>query len=205
MMGSTDEGVRRRSDAVRSRTLLTDAVERLLRSGRVDFSLPELASEAGVGVATAYRHYATPAEALYAHNARAVGQLVTAFGEVAPELDPLTRFRRHCEVWVGQAQTWGEACRHIRSSQGLIERLHAGDPPITQLYSVLGRVLDELVAAGRMSATDPEAAVLMWVTIFDERVVYDLLEHHRWDVPTITGYLTRATEGALRIDDSPAS
>lgn len=198
-MTGADEGVRRRSDAVRSRTLLTDAVERLLRCGRVDFSLPELASEAGVGVATAYRHYATPAEALYAHSARAVGQLLDAFGEVDADLDPLTRFRRSCAMWVIQAQTWGEACRHIRSPEGMIERLHAGDPVITQLYEVLGRVLDDLFATGHMPKPDPEAAVLLWTTIFDERVIYDLGEHRGWSAETITDYLTHATEGALRI------
>jgi AcrR family transcriptional regulator len=198
-MTDVDEGVRRRSDAVRSRTLITDAVERLLRGGRVDFSVPELANEAGVGVATAYRHFATPAEALDAFNARAAGQLADAFGEVEADLDPLARFRRSCAMWVTQAQTWGEACRRIRSPKGMIERLHADDPPITQLYGMLSRVLEDLVAGGYMPKSDPQAAALMWTTIFDERVIYDLGEHHGWSAGTITDYLTTATEGALRI------
>lgn len=199
-MASGDQPTHRRSDAVRSMTRLTDAVGRLLLAGRADFSIPELASEAGVGVATAYRHVATPSEALQAYSDRAVGQLRDALSGIDRGLDPVERFRLHCTNWVAQATDWGPAVRHIRSPEGYIERLNKGDRAINGLHAMLDRVLADLVDNGLMPATDPVFAVLLWITIFDERVVYDLAEHQHWSADKIAEHLGRATANALRID-----
>lgn len=181
-------------------TLLVDAAGRLLRRGRVDFSVPELASEAGVGVATAYRHFGTPSEALRAYSERAVAQLVDALSGIDPDLAPVERFRWHCTQWVAQARQWGPAVRHIRSHEGYIERLAKDDPPIGKLHTILDTALRDLLRSGRMAAGDPVFAVLIWVTIFDERVIYDLAEHHHWSTDRIAEQLLRAVAGALSID-----
>ena len=198
-MTGVDHPTHRRSDAVRSVTLLTDAVGRLLHGGRVDFSIPELASAAGVGVATAYRHFAAPSEALQAYADRAVAQLGEALADIDHELAPVERFREHCARWVAQAREWGPAVRHIRSHEGYIERLRKDDRAIRGLHTILEGVLDDLVQAGLMPATDPVFAVLLWITIFDERVIYDLAEHHGWSTEQITERLSAATADALHI------
>ncbi|WP_045824898.1 TetR/AcrR family transcriptional regulator [Williamsia herbipolensis] len=198
-MDGAQQRTHTRSDAVRSRVALTDAVERLLREGRVDFSIPELASEAGLGVATAYRHFPAPSDALHAYYARAAGELVEALRDIDVDLDPVRRFETHCREWIAQAQTWGPAVRHIRSHEGFIERLDNGDPSIVALYSALDAVLQALVDAGHMPAGDRRVAVLLWITIFDERVVYDLEHHHGWTAEQIVEHLGRAARGALRI------
>jgi AcrR family transcriptional regulator len=198
-MASADQHAPARSDALRSRARLIDAVEQLLNSGRTDFSLPELASEAGVGVATAYRHYASPSDALQAYAARAVGELVDSFAGVDVDGDPLLRFRHYCARWVAQGQLWGSAVRHIRSPKGFIERLNQDDPSIVALHTILVGVLDDLMARGAMPTMDRTFAVLLWITIFDERVIYDLTEHHHWNSARITNHLTAAAAGALQI------
>lgn len=192
-----------RSDAIRSRASLTDAVERLLEGGRVDFSIPELASEAGVGVATAYRHFPSPSDALHAYYSRAAGQLTSALEKIDVD-DPSARFDAFCEQWVAQAQVWGPAVRHIRSHQGFIERLVAGDPAIVALHTALADVVQALMARGAIATADVTATVLLWITIFDERVVYDLGRHHGWSTAQIVEHLTSAVRGALRFRDQPA-
>ncbi|WP_299569573.1 TetR/AcrR family transcriptional regulator [uncultured Williamsia sp.] len=196
-MVARNTSTRIRSDAVRSRSALTDAVERLLEEGRVDFSIPELASEAGVGVATAYRHFPSPSDALHAYYSRAAGQLTAALDEIDVD-DPPARFDAFCEQWVAQAEVWGPAVRHIRSHEGFIERLVAGDPAIVALHATLAGVVEALVAKGAIPTADVTATVLLWVTIFDERVVYDLGRHHGWSTQQIVEHLTRAARGALR-------
>ncbi|GAA1878267.1 MAG: TetR/AcrR family transcriptional regulator [Williamsia herbipolensis] len=191
---------RTRSDAIRSRSALTDAVGRLLEDGRVDFSVPELASEAGVGVATAYRHFPSPSDALHAYYSRAAGELVDALLRIDVDA-PAPRFDAYCEQWVAQAQVWGPAVRHIRSHQGFIERLVAGDPAIVALHGALAAVVQELVDAQIVPASDVTATVLLWVTVFDERVVYDLAHHHGWSTAQIVDHLTSAVRGALRFRD----
>ncbi|WP_036567564.1 TetR/AcrR family transcriptional regulator [Nocardia sp. BMG51109] len=191
--------VNTRSDAQRSRVLLLDAVRTLLQSGRVGFSMPELAGEAGVGVATAYRHFPTPQDAMQAFHRRAIEQLIAALAAVDPGPDPVRRFHDCCRTWVEQATQWGPAVRYIRSSKGFVERLSAGDESITALHDHLAGVLDSLARDGKTAEYDLTYAVLLWITIFDERVVYDLTEHRHWSVAEVTDHLTRAVAGALGI------
>lgn len=199
--------VNTRSDAQRSRVLLVDGVHTLLRAGRVGFSIPELAAVAGVGVATAYRHFPTPQDAMAAFHHRAITQLLEAFSmidaavsEPGTQRDSLSRFHRFCGTWVEQSMQWGSAVRYIRSSSGFIERLAGGDEAITGLHDILAEVLEALVRDGLAPDLDITYAVLLWITIFDERVVYDLAEHRRWNRAEITDHLTRAVAGALGVD-----
>lgn len=191
--------VNTRSDAQRSRTVLVDAIGNLLDEGRVGFSIPELAGAAGVGVATAYRHFPTPQDAMQAFHRRAIEQLLEALGAIDPTTDPVERFHRFCRTWVEQARQWGPAVRYIRSHKGFIERLAAGDTSITALHDILAEVLDALVRQGKTALSDRTFAVLMWITIFDERVVYDLTVHQHWSADRVTAQLTRAAAGALAI------
>lgn len=188
-----------RSDAQRTRVLLVDAVRSLLHAGRVGFSIPELAAEAGVGVATAYRHFPTPQDAMQAFHRRAIEQLLEALTAVDASLEPVERFHRCCATWVEQAVQWGPAVRYVRSSKGFLERLAAADESITALHDTLADVLNSLAREGRTTEYDITYAVLLWITIFDERVVYDLTEYRRWSAAAVTDHLTRAVAGALGI------
>ncbi len=189
--------VNTRSDAQRSRVLLVDAVRSLLQDGRVGFSIPELAAAAGVGVATAYRHFPTPQDAMQAFHRRALEQLITALTAVDAGPDPVSRFHRCCRTWVEQAMQWGPGVRYVRSSKGFVERLADGDESITALHDILTDVLNSLAREGKSAEDDLSYAVLLWITIFDERVVYDLTEHRRWTPGEVTDHLTRAVAGAL--------
>ncbi|MGF6886979.1 AcrR family transcriptional regulator [Nocardia sp. GAS34] len=108
--------------------------------------MPELAAEAGVGVATAYRHFPTPQDAMRAFHRRAIEQLLQAFTAAVAahwdrEPDPVERFHRFCATWVEQSMQWGPAVRYIRSSAGFIERLNDGDEAITDMHAMLADVL----------------------------------------------------------------
>ncbi|MFJ4649970.1 TetR/AcrR family transcriptional regulator [Nocardia sp. NPDC088792] len=188
-----------RSDAQRSRVLLVDAVQSLLHAGRVGFSIPELAAEAGVGVATAYRHFATPQDAMQAFHRRAIEQLLEALTALDPDPDPVRRFHDCCTTWIEQAMQWGPAVRYVRSSKGFIERLSAGDESIVAMHDTLAAILESLSRAGKTTEYDLTYAVLLWITIFDERVIYDLTEHRSWTAPQVADHLTRAVAGALGI------
>jgi len=64
---------------------------------------------------------------------------------------------------------------YLRSPRGFLARLADGDPFITGLYEHLGRLLRTAIRAGVLPRQDVRYAVLIWVTIFDERVVVDLV------------------------------
>ena len=61
-MAVTEEPRRLRADAARNRQALVDAALRLFASRGLSVTLDDIAAEAGVNVATAYRHFANKHE-----------------------------------------------------------------------------------------------------------------------------------------------
>jgi AcrR family transcriptional regulator len=68
-----------RGEPVRQRVL--DAAERLLRDGKAEFSMRELASEAGVSFATPFNQFGNKPAIMHALSARRIEAMMTRFSE----------------------------------------------------------------------------------------------------------------------------
>jgi AcrR family transcriptional regulator len=203
-----DTAVRRRrvrSDALASRRALLNAVQRLLTVDGESFSLftlTELAAEAGVAVATAYRHFPDPATALECYHTELVRELfeeigaATAAGEgtAAPARE---RFHGACRIWVRRSAEWAPAAVRVRSARGILARLRSGDELMALIRDVLGPIVEALVADGELPPVEAEFAVLVWCTLFDERVLCDLLLTSGWSERRVVDRLARSVLGAL--------
>ncbi|OAA21106.1 transcriptional regulator [Frankia sp. EI5c] len=187
---------RTRSDFLASRRDLLDAVGRLLaRNGR-RFSLVDLAAEAGVSTATAYRHFVDVHDALDVYYLQLIDVLVTDIRALAAGDDNLANFEVVCDVWVRSVARWGRAAVHVRSAQGYLARLKAQDDLVARLHEVLAPVVLGLVESGVLPPQEPEYAVLLWASVFDERVIVDLLDTLGWSVEQVAQKLTAS---ALRM------
>ncbi|SDP16832.1 DNA-binding transcriptional regulator, AcrR family [Nakamurella panacisegetis] len=186
-----------RSDARRTRERLLEAAAQLLEAGGQHFTLPDLARQAGVGTATVYRHFADVGEVLAAVEVQSIEGLTAAISAVDPNLDARVRFESVCALWVGRSSRESAPVRFLRSPEGVLERAHRGDPSITALVSALGLVVAALIDEHVVPDQDLTAAVLIWITLFDERTVVDLSRTHGWTTHKITDYLGRALLGAL--------
>ncbi|ADP80056.1 TetR/AcrR family transcriptional regulator [Pseudofrankia inefficax] len=186
-----------RRDFLASRRDLLEAAERLLAKQGGRFSLTDLAAEAGVSTATAYRHFPDVPTALDAYYTQLVELLVTRMEAVPPGPDALRRFVAVCEVWVREAVGWGPAVVHVRSSRGFLQRLRAEDPVIGRLFDALAPMLAKLADAGFIPPTPADYGVLLWVTVFDERVVVDLHDSLGWPAARIATELTGSILRAL--------
>ena len=83
MIGSKTEpssGVR--GELLRRR--VTDAAERLLREGKADFSMRDLAAEAGVSFTTPFNQFGSKAAIMQALSARRIDTMETCFAATAP-------------------------------------------------------------------------------------------------------------------------
>jgi AcrR family transcriptional regulator len=193
-----EPGSRRiRRDFLASRRDLLEAAERLLARQGGRFSLLELAAEAGVSTATAYRHFPDVGAALDAYYTQLVESLVSHIEAVPDGPDALRRFVAVCELWVREAASWGPAVVHVRSSRGFLQRLHAADPLIGRLFGALVPLLAALTEAGFLPPGPDEFRVLLWITVFDERVVVDLHDSVGWPVSRIAAELTDSILRAL--------
>lgn len=186
-----------RRDFLASRQDLLEAAERLLAKDGRRFSLVDLAAEAGVATATAYRHFPDVDAVLDAFYAQLIERLVTRMDALPPGPDARAHCGAVCDLWVAEAATWGTAAVHIRSSRGFLERLRAQDPLIRRLFDALAPLVARLTEERSIPAVSHEYAVLIWVTIFDERVIVDLHDALGWSVREISEKLTGSVLRAL--------
>ncbi|MDQ0512095.1 TetR/AcrR family transcriptional regulator [Ancylobacter amanitiformis] len=78
-----------RGEPVRQRVL--DAAERLLRDGKADFSMRDLAAEAGVSFATPFNQFGSKAAIMHALSGRRIDMMARRFAEMSPPADAAGR------------------------------------------------------------------------------------------------------------------
>ena len=96
-MSTASHPRRLRADAARNRQALIDAAQRLFTVRGLAVTLDDIAAEAGVNVATAYRHFANKHELARAFLGQIIEQAATIAEEAAAVEDPgqgLTQFLR---------------------------------------------------------------------------------------------------------------
>lgn len=194
-MASAEPTLRR--DTRQTRNRLLDAVGELLAESGPTFGLSELARRGDVSTATAYRHFETVHDACYQYLLRTVGQLAAALGSVARSRTARGRFDGACRKWAEQALSWGPAIVHIRNWRGFLHRLHDQDAAIMAIFAALEPIILALTEEGVLPEQDTEFAVLVWITLFDERVILDLGESKGWSGGRIARQLGSTVVRAL--------
>jgi len=109
MSASTSEPRKLRADAARNRQALMDAAQRLFAQRGLSVTLDDIADEAGVNVATAYRHFANKHELASAFLQQKIDQAVT----IAEEADALE------DPWQGLTEFLTRALELMSANRGL--------------------------------------------------------------------------------------
>jgi AcrR family transcriptional regulator len=139
----------KRADAVRNeQTLLAAAAAVFVASG-VDAPIREIATRAGVGIGTIYRHFPTRADlivAVFRHQ-------VEACAEAGPTLladadSPLTALRQWVDLFVDFLVTKHGLANALQSDSGGFDALHSYF--LDRLVPVCGQLLDAAVSAGEV-------------------------------------------------------
>jgi len=78
-----------RGEPLRQRVM--DAAERLLRRGKADFSMRDLATEAGVSFATPFNQFGSKAAIMHALSGRRIDTMAKRFAEMSPPADAAAR------------------------------------------------------------------------------------------------------------------
>ena len=113
---STDVAPRRmRADAARNRQALIDAAQRLFSSRGVSVTLDDIAAEAGVNVATAYRNFANKHELLQAFLQQISDDAIRIAEEAAAHDDP----------WQGLTDFFARTLRLMAENRGMHDAVTA--------------------------------------------------------------------------------
>lgn len=101
-----------RKDAIRNRQLLLDAAKEVFAQQGLDAGLDVIARHAGVGVGTAYRHFADKQQLAVALMERAVEQFIQDVAAAQHEADPWRSIVRYLELSTS-LQSEDRALRHV--------------------------------------------------------------------------------------------
>ncbi|HEY3717913.1 MAG TPA: TetR/AcrR family transcriptional regulator [Jatrophihabitantaceae bacterium] len=187
---TSSEPPRLRSDTLATRKLLQAAVLELVAECGVDFQLADVAKRAGTSTATAYRHFANRDAAIEIVIAERVDNLCRALVAVSQDLTGWAALRAACDAWVRAIVPDAPAVARLRSSAGLLERLHVGESAVTKLWDAISPILRELIELELIPPRDVEFLFLCWNSLFDERNLLDLHETRHWPVARIVESLT---------------
>jgi AcrR family transcriptional regulator len=167
---------RPRADATRNRQQLLDVATRLFAAAgaAAEPSMRAIATEAGVGIATLYRHFPTRESLVDAVYRDQVSRLTTGARELLAQLGPAAALRR----WMDLFGDW------IAAKNGMLDTLHAmvdaGEiahaDTRTELLAAIDGILDAGRASGELRADVPaEDVAAALIGIF---TVASPPEHH---------------------------
>ncbi len=160
--GATPPPVRKRADARRNEQALLDAAAAVFATGGVNAPVREIATKAGVGMGTIYRHFPTRADlvvAVYRH------QIQTLVSEAQQSLiageNPVAALAQWMDRFVDFLVTKHGLAGALRSDDPGLQALHTYF--LDQLIPACAALLDAAVKTGNMSG-DIDALTLMHAT-----------------------------------------
>lgn len=134
-----------RADATRNRNQLLEVATRLLVSADTEPSMRAIAREAGVGIATLYRHFPTRESLVDAVYRDQVARLTHGARELLAQCPPAAALRR----WMELFGDW------IATKSGMLDTLLAmiesGKIAHAQTQTELLAAIDEILNAGRVT------------------------------------------------------
>lgn len=186
-----------RSDAHATRRRLVDGVASYVAThGEPPPRLADVASEAGVSVATAYRHFSSIEDVIRAHVLSLPERAAERFERtVRPTDDALGRLHRWDRAWVTASIEFGPTAVRLRSPDGFLARRALHDPAVSYVCSHVEPLLRALVGS---TSTSLQRGLIVWNAVSDPREVLDLRGTARWRPEAIARFITDTTVHALQ-------
>lgn len=161
-MGSSDEvdvpAKPLRADAQRSLDALLQAAKDIFADAGVDAPIRDIASRAGLGVGTIYRHFPQRSDLIAAVFRREIDDCAEAANDLAAHHEPFEALRQ----WMQRFAAF------FATKRGLAGALHSGEPAYSalpghfeaRLRPALQDLLASAVAAGRIRSDIPAGELL---------------------------------------------
>ena len=173
--------------------LLVDAAGRLFGAGR-SASMSDIAAEAGISSATAYRHFTSVDEVLAAYRFE-VGRELLDFSR-CQQARGLELLESVSAKWVDLVVRHGGSMVHTRSAEGYLARVRAGAHYLTVQAEALAEPLEE--ASRALGIRHPgDEALFLWNGFFDPREIFDLIRSLDLTPEQVSARLVRTFTAAL--------
>ncbi|MDD7837218.1 TetR/AcrR family transcriptional regulator [Paenarthrobacter sp. AB444] len=184
-----------RSDTQRNRRQLVKAAGQLFASRRGPISMADVAKQAEISTATAYRHFAS-VEDILAEYRFGVGEKLRDYSLKQQEASGVELLTMVSRKWVDLVTRHGGAMLYTRSGEGYLARLRSGAYYLTVQADALERPLREAVEELGLHPVGDEA-MFLWNILFDPREILDLINTVGLTKDQATLRLISALKGAL--------
>lgn len=141
-----------RGEPVRQRVL--DGAERLLRCGKAEFSMRDLAAEAGVSFATPFNQFGSKAGIMHALSARRIETMAARYAAAIPPANASERVRLAIEVAVAVMLDEPDVNRAVMGSIGTAGPAQADALVRSTAYWSLALVYEEGSPGSQLPASD---------------------------------------------------
>jgi AcrR family transcriptional regulator len=190
-----------RADAVASQRRLVDGVGAYLdRTGEIPTRLADVAREAGIGVATAYRHFADVDAVIDQFILRLPTAAAEQFTRRSKKsFSPAQSFNVWNRAWVDACLLYGVAATRLRSPIGFLKRRADGDPIVVFVCGIVEPLLAAVAAEGMGGSRRSDTVIeLLWIwnALSDPREVLDQRHTRRRSPAQIARSISEATIAA---------
>lgn len=163
---------KKRKDVVRNNSEILRAAGEMIRSDPNSLDIPSVAEKAGLSVPTVYRYYPSADAILDRYMVEVDAQIRDYSHECdtpGPEL-----FDVVLKEWGEIIAVYGPGLVQIRSRQGFLERLDAGDLAMEIVRSAWERPIRRLLHSLKVDEAYFENALFLFNMMFDPRELLDL-------------------------------
>jgi AcrR family transcriptional regulator len=186
---------RLRADAARNRRRLIEAAEQVFATRGLDATLDDIARQAGVNVATAYRHFASKHELATAFLQHTLDRAAALARQAAADDDP----------WAGLTHFLGKAVELMSSNRGLADALthgHDSEWFDDQLSDLITGPLRRLITRGQEAgAVRPDVDATDFAFIL--KMLGSLTDPAKSHSPELAGRYLSLVLAGLRPSETP--
>lgn len=183
-----------RSDTQRNRRELIKAAGQLFAARRGAISMTDIAKQAEISTATAYRHFASVEDVL-AEYRFGVGEKLRDFS-LKQDSSGVALLEVVSRKWVDLVVRHGGAMLYTRSGEGYLARLRQGTYYLTVQADALDRPLRETCEELGLEPLGDEA-LFLWNILFDPREILDLINTVGLNKDQASRRLVAALKGAM--------
>ena len=162
---------RLRQDSIRNQQELVVAVGELLREDPDSATMPAVAERAGLSLATAYRYFPTLDELHRKFMLSVIDELYESTKTL--QSHGLDLFKDTMAQWLKVVAEYGPAMVLVRSREGFLTRLKAGEPHACALERVWGPPIGQLLAEATIDGSQLPYALSLFNAMFNSREIMD--------------------------------
>ncbi|MDY3126695.1 MAG: TetR/AcrR family transcriptional regulator [Corynebacterium sp.] len=176
-----------RSDSLKNRQLIIAALETSIKNGNTNPTMTEIAKEAGLAPATAYRYFPTLDSLHRQFLLSVIEELDLQTEELSGQGEDL--FRKKLRIWMKIVEEAGPAMVFVSSRFGFLDRLFSGEAHVKALEKVWGIPIKQILEEQSIDLQWYPIAFALFNALINVRDILDYKRSTDWSAEELEEFL----------------